>query len=60
MKRRAVYRSPVIPAGDPSPRAREGLRNFWSELYRLDAVERVSRDKDRLPKVSQRAIGRVR
>jgi hypothetical protein len=42
-----------------SPRAREGMRNFWSELYRMDAVERVSRDKDRLPKVSARAIGRV-
>jgi hypothetical protein len=42
-----------------SPRAREGLRNFWSELFRMDAVERVSRDKDRLPKVSLRAIGRT-
>jgi hypothetical protein len=42
-----------------SPRAREGMRNFWSELYRMDAVERVSRDKDRLPRVSSRAIGRL-
>jgi hypothetical protein len=42
-----------------SPRAREGLRNFFSELYRLDAVERVGRDKEREPKVSVRAIGRT-
>jgi len=42
-----------------SPRAREGIRNFFYELYRMDAVERVAREKDRPPKVSVRAIGRT-
>jgi hypothetical protein len=42
-----------------SPRAREGVRNFFYELYRMDAVERVARDKEREPKVSVRAIGRT-
>ncbi len=42
-----------------SPRARQGLRDFFSELYRLDAVERVSRDKAKEPKVSTRAVGRL-
>jgi hypothetical protein len=42
-----------------SPRARAGLRNFWVELYHLDATARVSRDKEREPRVSVRAIGRT-
>jgi hypothetical protein len=42
-----------------SPRARQGLRDFFSELYRMDVVERVSRDKEKEPKVSTRAIGRT-
>jgi uncharacterized protein DUF1588/uncharacterized protein DUF1592/uncharacterized protein DUF1585/uncharacterized protein DUF1595/uncharacterized protein DUF1587 len=41
-----------------APRAREGMRNFFSELFRLDAAEQVSRDKEREPKVAVRAIGR--
>jgi hypothetical protein len=42
-----------------SPRAREGVRNFFSELYRMDAVEMVRRDKDKMPSTSVRAIGRT-
>jgi hypothetical protein len=42
-----------------SPRAKLGLRNFFSELYRMDAVERVSRDKAKEPKLSVRAVGRL-
>ena len=42
-----------------SPRAKEGLRNFFAELYRMDALDSVRRDKDKLPATSVRAIGRT-
>jgi hypothetical protein len=42
-----------------SPRAREGLRNFFHELYRMDSLDSVRREKDKLPATSVRAIGRT-
>jgi hypothetical protein len=42
-----------------SPRAKEGLRNFFAELYRMDALDSVRRDKEKLPATSVRAIGRT-
>jgi hypothetical protein len=42
-----------------SPRAREGVRNFFHELYRMDALDSVRREKDKLPATSVRAIGRT-
>jgi hypothetical protein len=42
-----------------SPRAKQGVRSFFSELYRMDAVELVRREKDKMPSTSVRAIGRT-
>ena len=42
-----------------SPRSREGVRNFFHELYRMDALDSVRREKDKLPATSVRAIGRT-
>jgi len=35
------------------------VRNFFHELYRMDAVENVRREKDKTPSTSVRAIGRT-